>query len=90
MSHNQQLQFRYLCYDWVQKASTVKHMYNDHSWSPKRVAVVDNWSLFGGRYLEVVVILGLKVQMCLVIRGIYVLQFWTADTEFAYKKTHSD
>ena len=27
---------------------TVKPAYNDHSWDPKFVAVVDRWSLFRG------------------------------------------
>ncbi len=30
------------------------------------------------------------IQVCLVIRGRYVLPFWTANTEFADKNTHFD
>jgi hypothetical protein len=28
--------------------STVKPVYNDHSWDPQKVVVVQRWSLFGG------------------------------------------
>jgi hypothetical protein len=27
---------------------TVKPVHNDHPWNPKKVAIVDRWSLFGG------------------------------------------
>ena len=36
--------------NWT-KWITVKPMYNDHSWDPKKVAVVGRWSLFRGHYL---------------------------------------
>ena len=40
-------------YSWLfslsrKKCSTVKPAYNDHTWEPKLVAVVDRWSLFRG------------------------------------------
>ncbi len=35
-------------------------------------------------------VLGLHIQASLVIRGRYVPVFWTANTEFADKKTHFD
>jgi hypothetical protein len=32
----------------LELSSTVKLLYNDHPWDPKKVAVVDRWSLFSG------------------------------------------
>ncbi len=32
----------------IELSSTVKLVYNDHPWDPKKVAVVDRWSLFSG------------------------------------------
>ena len=30
---------------------TVKPVYNDHTWNPKIVTVVDKWSLFRGTFM---------------------------------------
>ena len=36
---------------YIRIENTVKHVYNDHPWDPKFVAVVDRWSLFRGTFM---------------------------------------